>query len=461
MAAKGQARVAGCRRPAAAASRRRLPRRRAGFPAARPEDEGLAAGPLAALRAAVQREVGIGALAGAAHIVLRNGLCVLAHADGWADKAKGQRFGMRTICRLHGCTKPLVAAAFLTLVDGGRVKLTDPVDKYIAFSDEVALSGKGGARAPKVRKARAKPTLRHLLTMTAGLKYEHCPAYAKVMRQIRRGEVRDLAGMCAGLAEAPLQFQPGSRYEYSFSTDVLGRVCEAASGQRLDKFMEAALFRPLGMRDTHFEVPSRKRSRLSVLYDCQPLPASKRARGGLAYALVRWDHPESAPGIMSGGGGILSYKDPGLLSTVQDYARFCQMLLEGGRAPGGGAQVLRPATVRALWADGLAPYGGRGGRLPGWHDAGARGGMWDHTGWSLLNTHLTLKDKPRVPGSNPRVGDTMWMGGGGGTYWVIDPARRLASLSFTQSFGGGPGTDAAKDAAQFAAAAVDTGATLR
>ena len=95
---------------------------------------------------------------------------MLAHADGFANLRAKQRFGLRTLCRLHGCTKPLVAAAFLTLVDKGKVKLTDPISKYISFSEEVSV--KRGKSRPKLRKVKVRPTLRHLLTMTAGLQYQ-------------------------------------------------------------------------------------------------------------------------------------------------------------------------------------------------------------------------------------------------------------------------------------------------
>eukprot|EP00747_Dinoflagellata_sp_TGD_P168200 gnl/TRDRNA2_/TRDRNA2_194031_c0_seq1.p1 gnl/TRDRNA2_/TRDRNA2_194031_c0~~gnl/TRDRNA2_/TRDRNA2_194031_c0_seq1.p1 ORF type:complete len:464 (+),score=64.13 gnl/TRDRNA2_/TRDRNA2_194031_c0_seq1:35-1426(+) len=427
---------------------------RAGFPAAEPEREGLNPTPLARLKDISRDEIHkFGALAGVAHIVLRRGRCVFAYADGWADRKRRKRFALNTICKLHGCTKPLVAAAFLTLVDEGRVRLSDPVEKYIPFSHHVA-KGKG-ARA---RKASVKPTLLHLLTQTAGLAYEDCPAYASVMKKIERGDIKDLKGLCDGLASKELQCEPGSRYTYSFCTDVLGRVCEAASGEPLESFVTRRLLQPLKMKDTHFVTPKRKRQQVSLLYDCAPVPPKKLKRGGTPYAMTPFEHPLSAPGILSSGGGILSYKDPGMLSTVQDYARFCQMILNGGVGPD-GRRVLRPATARSLWSDSLATFAGRDGRLPGWNDSvdtSESGDFWDLNGWTLLNTHVRF-DRPPVGGSKkpPRRGHTMWMGGGGGTYWVIDKRRKLVCLSFSQSFGGREETEA-RDVEPFAVQAVDT-----
>ncbi|CAL1142245.1 unnamed protein product [Cladocopium goreaui] len=411
-----------------------------GFPRSTPEAEGLAAAPLEELRRSVAAEVKCGALADAAHVVLRHGKCVVAFGDGKGSKESN--FTLRSLCKLHGCTKPLVACAFLTLVDSGKVKLSDPVSKYIPFSEVKAT------KAKKPKAVETVPTLRNLLTMTAGLQYQDCPAYRGAMKQIRQGKIRTLAAMCEALAEQPLQNEPGSCYTYSFCTDFLGRVCEKVSGKSLEAFMKKALLDPLGMRDTHFVVPAKKRSRQATLYDCQ------RVAGN--YVCKVWQHAERADGIMSGGGGILSYHDPGMWSTVEDYVKFCQMLLTGRSAT--GKQILRPKTLQSLWQDSLVEYGRKDGRLPGWHDASGRspGGVWDYTGWSLLNTHLTFEEPPKA--GVIREGQTMWMGGGGGTYWVVDRVHSTVAVSFSQSFGGrGHSTDAAKDASVFTEAAVEEG----
>mmetsp|Transcript_28588 Transcript_28588/g.78579 ORF Transcript_28588/g.78579 Transcript_28588/m.78579 type:complete len:477 (-) Transcript_28588:86-1516(-) len=427
-----------------AAKARVVPRRRmvAGFPAASPTAVGMSPAVLAKISAGTRLEVHkLGSIAGVAHIVLRRGLCVFALADGWADRERGVRFRLDTLCRLHGSTKSVIAAAFLALLEERRVALDDHVTKYIRFSERVAIGGQGRSRPARVR-----PTLRHLLTMTAGVLYTDCPAYAEVIGAVRRGELTDLASFCDALAEVPLQFEPGSRHEYSFCTDFVGRVCEVVSGEDLDTFVRRRLLRPLGMLDTHFVVPPQKRSRCATLYECKPVKSSGKQ---LHYKARRYSHRDIVPGIMSAGGGILTYFEAGMWGTAKDYARFCHMLLNDGRAAN-GAQVLLPATVRAIWRDGLAPFARADGRLAGWNvDATEgppwEGGSWDECGFSPLNSLLQrLQGSPRPRylqpprGSGPpRLGRAMGLGGGGGTYWYVDRERELVALTFSQSFSGG------------------------
>lgn len=412
----------------------------------------MSKGPLAKIRQGTRLEVReLGSVAGVAHIVLRRGRCVLALADGWADKEQGTRFTLDTICRLHGSTKALVCAAFLTLLDDGSVKLDDPIEKFVPFSRRVET-------ARGSRPVQAKATLRHLLTMTAGLGYTDDPPYKKVIDRVRNGQVTDLAHFCEELAEVPLLSEPGKRFEYSFCTDILGRVCEVVGKSSLDVFVRERLLEPLGMNDTFFDVPERKKRRVAALYKFEATAAGKRRRtGAAAYKAVRWDHPECAPGIRSSGGGILSYKDAGMWGTARDYARFCQMLLDEGLAPpvAGGAEgaqqkrrrVLSKGVARLIWKDALAPLADKAGHLANWHVDDTEGppfegSSWEMCGWSPLNGLLQLQGplKASCP-RRPRAGHSIGLGGGGGTYWLVDAKRRLVTLSFTQSFEGGRDED--------------------
>merc|ERR1712194_757908 len=140
---------------------------------------------------------------------------------------------------------------------------------------------------------------------------------------------------------------------------------------------------------------------------------------------------------MSSGGGILTYLDAGMLSTVKDYARFCQMLLDNGVGPDGN-RVLAASSVWAFWRDGLAPFArGEQKRTPGWNNCGGAGGYkyWDYVGWSSLGAHVTFNQRAR-DAPRTRTGLSMFMGGGGGAYWTIDRQRKLVAVSFTQNFGG-------------------------
>jgi len=180
---------------------------------------------------------------------------------------------------------------------------------------------------------------------------------------------------------------------------------------------------------------SAKEATSGELYDAKRV---KRSAGSqkAPYKLKRWSGAR-AKGILSAGGGILSYADPGMWSTAHDYAQFCQMLLNNGVAPN-GKRILRHSTVKSIWKDALAAYSRADGRLPGWNDAdgpGTRGGFWDYTGCSLLHTHLTFKQPPSKL-RPPRRARSMWMGGGGGVYWVLDAERRTVAITFTQGFGG-------------------------
>merc|ERR1712087_131700 len=132
--------------------------------------------------------------------------------------------------------------------------------------------------------------------------------------------------------------------------------------------MTERLLRPLGMMDTHFVVPSSKLRRTASLYDCRRVPTKKQKAGNKTpYHSYPWHGPKMDVGVFSGGGGVLSYSDAGVYGTAEDYARFCQMLLNGGLAPS-GRRVLRAATVRMLWQDCLAPFAEGDGRVPGWND---------------------------------------------------------------------------------------------
>ncbi|CAJ1376387.1 unnamed protein product [Effrenium voratum] len=374
----------------------------------------------------LRREVQIGSLAGAVHLVLRKGRTVYSCAAGFADVERKRRFTAGTLCRLHGATKPLLSAAFLALVDAGRCCLDDPIDQYLPFPELLARKARdAGDNAQKA-------TLRHLLTMTSGLGYEDCKAYQGLMRSVRQRRTRRLRSFCKELLRLPLRSAPGKRYDYSFAYDVLGRVCEEISGLPLPKFMSKYLFRPLGMKDTHFTVPAHKKKRQAVLYTSKKLK-SKTPR----YRLARF-RGASAPGILSGGGGLLSYEDPGLWGSAADYAKFLNALA-GGKSPS-GRQIWKASTVRKLWEDSLAPFTQPDGRLPGWHDAdgSAEGGWWDFRGLSLLHSYLDLDEPPkRRRGAKPeaRNSSSMWFSGGGGAFWTMEKGG-IATVSFVQTLGG-------------------------
>lgn len=268
--------------------------------------------------------------------------------------------------------------------------------------------------------------------MTSGMKDAESRVYAKVLRRVKSGEISDLGVFCDAIADVPLQWEPGSRHaDHGLDVDILGRVCEVVSGKNIDVFVRQAVLHPLGMNDTHFFVPTQKRRNIATLYECQP--QAKRKRTNLEYTAKPMDCPHAIPRFPTPGGGLYSYEEGGVWSTAQDFARFCQMLLDGGVAPS-GARILRTATVRNLWRDSLTPYQGSDGRLRGWNDCDGPKArtFWDQRGWSMLHTTLKLDDPPRKKGP-PRLGHAMYNYGGGGAAWEVDARRKIVAVTFNQS----------------------------
>lgn len=442
----------GAKEPAPAAKKRKTV---AGCQVIQPEAAGLSRAPLEKLRATVRKEVHeLGSSNGVAHLILANGKCVFQYADGFSNREKKVKFGLRTICALHSCSKPLTVAAFLTLVDEGKVRLSDYVDKYLPDYSRRVVAGKSAA---KTKAATTRPTLRHLCSMEGGLKHSDNPGYKDLVAQLRKHSIKDLAGFCDGLMKLPLESDPGSMHYYSLCIDVLGRVCEVVSGQKLDKFMAERLFKPLGMVDTYFVVPEAKQRRVAAFYDCRRVRMKDRkANNNMPFRAHPWKGPKMAPGVCSGGGGILSYADAGIYGSAEDYARFCQMLLKGG-VTATGSRVLRESTVRLFWQDCLTPFANNQGLVRGWNDYGGSDPKekfyWAHHAWSLLNATLDLEEPPKKSGS-PRIGHTLWMYGMG-AYWFIDARRKLVAVSFASCFSSGP--DKGSDCVPFLKAAFDEG----
>jgi CubicO group peptidase (beta-lactamase class C family) len=300
---------------------------------ATPKDAGFSAAKLQRVKAVVQEMVDKEQVAGAVVVVARHGKVVLMEAVGKSDVAAGTPMRPDAIFRIYSMTKPVTTAAAMTLYDEGKFGLDDPVSKYLLeFKGLRVLSGKG----EETITAKREVTIRDLMRHTSGLIYEGMRPGTTLDRLYRAAGVEDgrgsLADMVQKLGKLPLQCQPGTRFNYGVSTDVLGRVCEVVSGKPLDEFFRQRVLGPLDMKDTGFFVPADKLDRFTASHG----PGQK---GGLRVV----DKPatsrfRSRPTYLSGGGG--------LVSTARDYLRFCQMMLNGGRLD--GVRVLRPETVRLM-----------------------------------------------------------------------------------------------------------------
>ncbi len=321
-----------------------------------PEEVGLSGERLEHLTAMIYQNIDQERLAGAVVLIARHGLVAYLEAAGMQDREADIPMRPNTIMRIASMTKPITSVAVMMLYEEGHFRLSDPVANYIpAFRDPVVLAdrsgGSGSSSEWKVVPAKRPITIRHLLTHTSGLTYQWDDRLGQAYydAEITHGLVEDgntLAEDIPRLAKIPLLHQPGEDYTYGLSVDVLGYLVEVISGKPLNEFLRDRIFRPLGMHDTYFHVPESKRSRLSAGYtvgpeggliqmDGEPILEDETMLYSATYP-VSGDHR-----YLSGGGG--------LCSTVPDYYRFAQMLLNGGELEGG--RLLSPKTVELMTTD--------------------------------------------------------------------------------------------------------------
>src|SRR5262245_15491681 len=297
------------------------------------EQAGMSAKKLERIREMLAPEIDQGKLPGAVVLVARKGKLVYADAIGFQDKAEGKAMTLDSVFRIYSMTKPLVSVAAMMLVEDGKIQLTDPVSKFLpAFKNQRVSVAKADGEFARLTytnvAADREMTVQDLLRHTSGLAYgeitQNAPvkeAYAKAgvyLPNVRDYDARDLtpAEEAERVGAAPLAHQPGTVWEYSLASDILGRVVEAASGRRLGEFLDERLFRPLRMTDTAFFLPADKTVRLA-----QPLAVDLASGQPIKVIDV-----SALPKNDSGGAGAVS--------TAADYLRFTQMLLNGGQLDG-------------------------------------------------------------------------------------------------------------------------------
>ena len=347
----------------------------------------------------LQDEVNRARLPGAVALVSRHGQPVLCTALGLQDPATQAPMTVDSIFRIYSMTKPLVSVSVMMLMEQGRVLLSDPVEKYLPEYArlQVAVERDG---AVQLQNAMQPPTVQDLLRHTAGLTYEFL-GEASVQRQYGAVKIdsreRSTAQFSLALAGLPLMYQPGSVWEYSRATDVLGRLVEVLTGQTLGDFLQQHILAPLGMVDTAFFVPPEKHHRIAEPFAHDP-------DGGVPMAVL---DPRQVPAMQSGGGG--------LMSTVHDYARFLQCMLNRGTLD--GVRLLGPHTVDFMTSDHLGDIPAHGTLLPPGH------------GFGLGFAVRTSRGIASVPGS---VGLYYW-GGIAGTTFFVDPAEDLFAVLMIQA----------------------------
>jgi len=290
---------------------------------------------------ALQRYVDENRIGGAVALVLRDGQPVYERAVGWSDKEAGRRMTTDTIFRIASQTKAITSTAILSLVEEGKLTLTDSVSRVLPQFAKTTVAS-GGSIVP----AKRAITIRDLLTHTAGISYGTEPAIASQYEAKGLGPAAGLGWytadkdepVCATmerLATLPFVAQPGEQWVYGYNTDILGCVVERASGMSLDAFVKTRITDPLRMTDTQFFLPAAQRNRLAAVYASGDDALIRRAPDGPRGQGNYVDGPRRS---FSGGAG--------LLSTARDYGRFLEMIRRGGELD--GVRILAPRTVRLM-----------------------------------------------------------------------------------------------------------------
>ena len=382
-----------------------------------PQSQGMSPIRLSRIHDLMQTEVTENRVPGAVVLVARKGKIVYADAVGFQDKPSAKPMTRDAIFRAYSMTKPMVSVLTMMLVEEGRLQLNDPVSKFFPSMAKMSvLSNPADGNSERVPAARPI-TIHDLLRHTSGITYAEFTRFTAIKGPYQEAGLfsSEVQGkwitltpqqQIDALSKAPLLWQPGSTWEYSLSTDLLGRVLESITNQTLGALLEERLFKPLGMKDTSFLVPAAKVSRLAEPFRIDPLT-------GQPYYLVL---DVSKPmGNDSGGAGIST--------TADDYLRFCQMMLNGGSFD--GKRYLSRTTIALMTSDHLGPKVATPVQ-PGELLMGVQG--------YTFGLGFMVRQGPgmaSVPGSE---GDYAW-GGYGGTFFWIDPKEQVIGLLMAQTPG--------------------------
>jgi CubicO group peptidase (beta-lactamase class C family) len=322
------------------------------LPTAKPETVGLSSERLERIGTAVQHSIDGKRIAGAITLVARHGHVVWFKPQGMADREVGKPMRSDTMFRICSMTKPITSLAVMMLYEEGHFLLDDPISKYLPEFKNPKILVKPVSGESYSIPATREITIRDLLRHTSGLTYHWSTDLGSMYKAANvahgllpyDGTIEDSVKHLAGV---PLLFNPGERWEYSLGVDVLGRLVEVVSGKPLDEFFRTRIFEPLGMKDTYFYLPDNKRERLATAYTyyaekgLNHFPDTPITEGSFVYSA---DYPYRGPKKLFSGGA-------GLVSTAADYARFCQMMLDGGKV--GNAHVLSRKSIELMTRDQL------------------------------------------------------------------------------------------------------------
>ena len=394
-----------------------LPAVAADLPSASPQSQGFSPTRLARIRDVIQSEINADRMPGAVILVARKGAIVHSDIVGFQDKDAGKPLKRDAIFRAYSMTKPLVSVLAMMLVEEGRLQLTDPVSKFFpAMAKMEVMTNPAEANSARVPAARPI-TVHDLLRHTSGLTYAEFTRHPSVKVAYQEAGLFSTEvpskwitltpqQQIEAFSKAPLLSQPGSTWEYSLSTDLLGRVLEVVSNKPLSVLLDERLIQPLGMKDTSYVVPASKVARLA-----EPLKIDPTTGGPMMVML----DVTRATGNDSGGAGIST--------TADDYLRFCQMLLNGGTLD--GKRYLSRTTVALMTSDHLGPKVATPVQ-PGEVLMGVQG--------YTFGLGFMVRQGPGIAGVHGSEGDFAW-GGLGGTFFWVDPKEQLIGIMMAQTPG--------------------------
>lgn len=366
-------------------------------------DSGVSLQPLKQLSAQISAEAQSGAIPGAVILVARDGKILYTDAIGLQDPSSGRPMKLDSIFRIASMTKPIVSVGVMMLVEEGKLFLADPVWKYLPELKglKVGVEKKDAAgnavleEVAAVREMTVQDLLRHTSGFTYGIFGTSLLKKRYVDTKVEGDRNQTNAEHVDRLAKLPLAYQPGTTWEYSRSTDVLGAVIERVTGQTLDVFLFERILKPLGMKDTGFSVDPAKHARIA-----EPFAVDPDTKSPVLLPDVR-----TPPRFLCGGACMVS--------TATDYYRFLQMLLNGGELD--GVRILSRKSVELMTADHLGSAIAHGELFPGY-------------GFGL---GFAVRVSPGEASSLGSVGDYTW-GGLYGTYFFVDPRERLIAILLMQ-----------------------------
>lgn len=388
-----------------------------------PDSVGFSPERLARMDAGMAEVVRRGEVAGMVTLLARHGKIVDYKTYGRGTSGAMDR---DALFRIYSMTKPITGVAMMMLYEEGRWRLDDPITKYLPeLANLTVFKGVDAAGKPIVEPVKRPPTMRELMSHTAGFGYG-LQDNNYVDQQFRTTGVlrsQGLKAMVDKIATIPLKFQPGERWVYSVAVDLQGLVVERLSGQTLGQFMQSRIFTPLKMRDTGFAVRAGQGGRLPPVYYFNPKAGAlaDAAANGVGGAPVQ---DFTKPPLLESGGG-------GLVSTTSDYARFCQMLLNGGELD--GVRLLSPGAIKLMATN----------HLPDGVTLNTDGSSAQRNNTSTgFGLDFAVLDNPAGAGVLQGKGSYYW-GGAASTWFWIDPANDVVFVGMVQRFGtaGPTGTD--------------------